>query len=302
MNRTILFTGLALDRADTVRRDANRLAELASHPESRFLPAWNGRALIDDPPRAHRLTGAAVQGLLEQGCEPVFLGLEDGAACFALDLSHLTGGENGPDLGLSGGFQPLRQVAAVLPGDDAALLAYARGLLYWHTRQRFCGVCGGPTRSDWGGHVRTCVAEGCAVQHFPRTDPAVIVLVTDGDHCLLGRQTAWPKGMYSCLAGFVEPGETLEETVAREVYEEARVTVSAAHYVASQPWPFPSSLMLGFFAEGSGQPSTESKELEDVRWFHRDELPRFKEQGLFLPRRESIARHLVDAWREGGRG
>src|SRR5262249_49094954 len=145
-------------------------------------------------------------------------------------------------------FTDLRRVGPLLERFEGSLLAYARGITYWHQRHRFCGVCGAPTRSRDAGHVRVCLNETCKTQHFPRTDPAVIMLVHDGDRCLLGRQSVWPTGMHSTLAGFVEPGESLEEAVAREVREETAIEVTDVAYHSSQPWPFPSSVMLGFHA------------------------------------------------------
>jgi NAD+ diphosphatase len=192
----------------------------------------------------------------------------------------------------------LREAAAVLPGEDAGLAAHAAALLNWHRRHRHCSVCGAPTTVAEGGIVRICGR--CGSQHHPRTDPVVIMLVTGGDRVLLGRQPTWPAGRYSALAGFVEPGESLEEAVAREVREEAGVEVGPPAYVASQPWPFPSSLMLGFIAPWrSGEPRRVDAELEDVRWFDRAEVQAaFEERdgGLGLPPRFAIARRLLEHW------
>jgi NAD+ diphosphatase len=170
-------------------------------------------------------------------------------------------------------------------------------MIHWHRRQRFCGVCGSETLSQSAGHVRACVSASCGATHFPRTDPATIMLVTDGDRCLLGRQPRWPQGMYSTLAGFVEPGESLEDAVIREVKEEAGIIATNVTYNSSQPWPFPSSLMVGFFAEAVTREITvDPDELEDAQWFTSGELRRFADQGKSLPRPDSIARRLVETW------
>jgi NAD+ diphosphatase len=192
----------------------------------------------------------------------------------------------------------LRAAAALLPGADAGLLAQAATLLAWHRDTAFCGRCGEPTEPREGGHMRVC-ANGH--QHHPRTDPVVIMLVVDGDRVLLGRQPSWPERRYSALAGFVEPGETLEAAVAREIREEARVEVGEVRYVASQPWPFPRSLMIGFEAQyAAGRAAVGDEELDDVRWVTRDELRESAEREpdgpIILPPRLAIARHLLERW------
>jgi NAD+ diphosphatase len=188
----------------------------------------------------------------------------------------------------------LREVGAVLDDRDAGLLVHAVALRNWHATHPRCPRCGAPTRADQGGAVRVCDDDGSL--HFPRTDPAVIVLVTDGaDRCVLGRQPVWPPGRYSTLAGFVEPGESAEQAVVREIAEESGLVVRDVVYRASQPWPFPSSLMLGFRAvcDATAVPVTSDGELEDVRWFSRDEL---RSGAAVLPPEVSIARALVDEW------
>ncbi|MDP9401248.1 MAG: NAD(+) diphosphatase, partial [Actinomycetota bacterium] len=191
----------------------------------------------------------------------------------------------------------LREAAALLEQADGGLVAYAAALLHWHRRHPRCSACGAATQVGEGGLVRRC--PGCGAHHHPRTDPVVIVLVTDGDRALLGRQPSWPPGRYSALAGFVEPGESLEEAVAREVLEEAGVRVGPPRYRSSQPWPFPASLMLGFLApyEG-GELEARDAELEDVRWLSRRELlDAAAELGpVRLPPRLAIARRLVEGW------
>jgi NAD+ diphosphatase len=225
----------------------------------------------------------------------VLLGTAGGAAVFAVDLSPVE--EPAESLGLPPvhAVLGLREVAPLVSQSEGALLAYASGILSWHRRHRFCGVCGSATRPTQGGHVRVCASEGCGEQHFPRTDPAVIMLVTDGERSLLGRQSAWPPLVYSTLAGFVEPGESLEEAVRREVYEETSVELDEVHYHSSQPWPFPSSLMLGFTARArTREIRLQPEELEDARWFTRDEVRR--RDGVELPSSISIARRLIEDW------
>ena len=191
----------------------------------------------------------------------------------------------------------LREVGHLLGDRDAGLLVHAVGLANWHATHTHCPRCGAPTRSAKGGAVRVCEADG--TEHFPRTDPAMIVLVHDGgDRCLLGRQPVWPAGRYSTLAGFVEPGESAEQAVVREVQEETGVLVRDVRYVASQPWPFPASLMLGFTARADGDavPVATDGELEDCRWFHRDEL---RDRSVMLPTPVSIAYKLITEWVSG---
>jgi NAD+ diphosphatase len=284
----IVFAGAALDRAAALRRRPGWVDEQRSDPRARAVlmserGAWlEGGRLALDPP----------------GSEAVFLGLREGRPLFAMDVD---GAE--PERGRPAG---LREAATELPADEAALAAYAGSLLAWHRRHRFCANCGAPTEPRCGGHERVCPS--CEAQHFPRTDPVVIVRVSDGaDALLLGRQASWPEGRFSVLAGYVEPGETLEEAVRREVLEESGVTVESVSYVASQPWPFPSSLMLGFSAvAGRGDPAPGDDELAEVRWFDRAELARAAggEGDLLLSPAYSIARRLIDDWlaADGRRG
>ena len=185
----------------------------------------------------------------------------------------------------------------MLPRDEGGLLAYAKGILHWHERHRFCGNCGLPTESREAGHLRVCTDRACGASHFPRTDPAVIMLISDGDRAVLGRKSEWPDGMYSALAGFVEPGESLEEAVAREVKEEVAIDVNNIRYHSSQPWPFPASLMLGFYADAvSGEIAFDPDELEDARWFSRAELKRGEAGLVRRARSDSIARRLINDW------
>ena len=291
-----LYAGGTLDRATLLRKNPAWLTERLNTASTRLLPVWRNHTLVDHSlPDAPRLVTLSAATEIPPG-EIALLGVENDSAWFVLDLSHLEAPLEHPWLSAGGGiFVELRTVGALLPRPDANLAAYARGLMWWHQRQRFCGICGHTTNSAEAGHVRICTNAECAVHHFPRTDPAVIMLVHDGEHCLLGRQPRFPPGMYSTLAGFVEPGECLEEAVAREVFEETGVQVGEIRYHASQPWPFPSSLMLGFYAQATTRAiATQADEIEDARWFTRDDL---NNPSILLPRKDSISRCLIEGWR-----
>lgn len=291
------LAGATIDRAAHRRKDEGWLAERLRDPETRVLPLWRSQNLVvgEDEPRAAAISALEAAGLLAaEGAQPVLLGMLDGAACFALDLSALDDPSTALAAAPGSRFVGLREVGALLPRGDGALLAYARAMMSWHRRHRFCGACGGATSSRDAGHLRVCSREGCGEPHFPRTDPAVIMLVTSGDRCLLGRQASWPPGVYSTLAGFVEPGESLEEAVAREVREETGVTLREVRYHSSQPWPFPGSLMLGFTAAArSDDLALDRDELEDARWLSRTEV---RAGTVRLPTPLSIARRLIDDW------
>ena len=296
----MLYMDLALDRACALRRDGPALSRALAGSALRLLPLWQGKGLGDDRPHAVWLTGEAATRLRALAEAEVFLGLEGDTPWLAVDLSACPGDpEQGPDLDLGGRFMPLRTMASALPVQQAALLAYAKGMLHWHSRHRHCGVCGALTRAESGGHVRRC--DSCAAEHYPRTDPAIIVLVHDRDRCLLHRQPQWPPGMWSVLAGFVEPGESLEEATVREVHEETGVRVDSVRYIGSQPWPFPGSLMIGFTARyAGGDLCIDHHELEDARWFTRAEvLADFDGENKFLPTPDSIARWMMDRWLAG---
>ncbi|MFM9844212.1 MAG: NAD(+) diphosphatase [Dongiaceae bacterium] len=296
------YAAVPLDRRTERRHDRTWIEELLRRETSRVIPVWRSQNLIAGigvEPRAAWLTVAQVETWIG-GAEPVFLGLAEDVAHFALDLSHLEDPASAARTGAA--FTDLRSVGAVMPHDDGALLAYARGLAHWHSRHRFCGVCGHGTFSEEAGHQRRCGNAACNAVHFPRTDPAVIMLVHDGDRIILGRQAQWPAGMHSVLAGFVEPGESLEEAVAREVMEEVGIPVADVRYQSSQPWPFPSSIMLGFMARAlTTEIRLSPDEIETAAWYSRDDLRRSPENESFrLPRRDSIARRLVEDWLAAG--
>jgi NAD+ diphosphatase len=271
------FAGGVLDRAGARRSDDAWLAARRGDPAARVVVARQDGVLVDgDRPRL------LAPGELPGDAELALLGVDaGGAAVWAADGTELPGSWRG-----------LRDLAPALSQAEGGLLAHAVALLNWHRRHRFCANCGAPTEPREAGHVRRCPT--CGAEHHPRTDPVVIMLVHDGDRALLGRQPTWPPGRYSALAGFVEPGESLEEAVAREVLEETGVEVSDVRYRSSQPWPFPTSLMLGFEARWrAGDPAVRDGELEDVRWCTREELAT---GAVALPPPDAIARRLIDEW------
>ena len=301
MQETNFYVTPTLDRVSLNRRDDAWLAHRMAEPESRLLLVWRGQNLIlEAPPPAAALLSLTEGGaLLAEAREIALLGLVGERALFAADLSHR---EEPPALP-GARFADLRSVGPLLAREEGGLLAYARGLMHWHQRHRFCGVCGSPTESREAGHMRRCTNPACAAEHHPRIDPAVIMRVEHQGRILLGRQKQWPVGMHSVLAGFVEPGESLEDAVRREVAEEVALHLTEVNYHSSQPWPFPSSIMLGFTAIAEGdQFRVDEHELEMARWFTREELLASPEDETFrLPRRDSIARRLVDDWIAGRR-
>ena len=285
-----VFAGAFVDRNGERRKDPDWLAEALSSPETRFVPVWGERCLVGgDPPRAVLIDADTAQSFIAED-NVIFLGLFRDQPAFAVAIP----GEHDAPFEALGEFKDLRYLGTVLPPDEANLAAHARSLVLWHDATLFCGKCGSASQPSAGGNTRRCSNPHCSQEIFPRTDPAIIVLVSDGERCLLGRQASWPEGRYSTVAGFVEPGESLEDAVRREVYEETNVHVGTVQYHSSQPWPFPSSLMLGFVAEAtSSDIRLNDGELEDARWFSRDELRSGK---VGLPFRISIARRLVDYW------
>ncbi|SDU55256.1 NAD(+) diphosphatase [Jiangella alkaliphila] len=269
-----------VDRAADRRADAAWLDSLWADGGTRVLLVGDGTVPVDGAALRFVAPADAPDG------DRFLLGLDDGVAYVAVHV-----GEK-PD-----GAATLREVGAVLGDRDAGLAVHAIALANWHASHPFCPRCGGRTRSEQGGHVRVCEVEGS--QHFPRTDPAIIVLVVDQDErCLLGRSAAWPGRRFSTLAGFVEPGETPEHAVVRELFEEVGVLVTSCAYAGAQPWPFPSSLMLGYYATAGGEePTPDGEEIAEARWFSRDELTAAMESGDVLPPSGiSIARKLVEGW------
>ncbi|WP_114377691.1 NAD(+) diphosphatase [Elioraea thermophila] len=299
------YSGSPLDRASDRRDDPAFVAGHLRDPGTLFVPVWRSRNLMRLGPDGAEavLLSASMATLLGVAERPwALLGLDRGRAVFAVDLSA----EDDPLASMDGlegaAFADLREAAGLLPAPEAAILAHARALMHWRSRQRFCGACGAACEPRSAGHVMLCT--GCGASHFPRTDPAVIMLVTcrvEGEErALLAHNRRFPVArMFSTLAGFVEPGESLEEAVAREVREEAGVRVGAVRYHSSQPWPFPSSIMLGFVAEAADPTlMLDAEEIAEARWFSRDDLREPERVGIRLPRPDSIARRLILDWVE----
>ncbi|MEN5059344.1 NAD(+) diphosphatase [Luteimonas sp. TWI1416] len=281
------FVEAPLDRAEHLRTDSAALSRL--WPQARVLVLdAHGDAAVDADGAPPALTGTA---LGERPDSAVFLGLHGEQGWFALPAG------DAPE-GLSvHGVVDLRSAAASWPLRDSTAFAQARAVLHWRARHRHCGACGAALQWARAGWLGRCPQ--CGTEHYPRTDPAIIVAVTDGTRLLLGRQAAWPPRRYSTLAGFVEPGETLEQTVAREVFEESAVRVRGCRYLASQPWPFPSSLMLGFLADAEPDVPRVNDELEDARWFDADAIGaalRDANPELSLSPALSISRWLIARW------
>ncbi len=308
----IYYAGLKLDRASEQRKDPGWIKHQWQSQSCRVLLLHNNRNLMvwdrdsEQVPLAVSHSRADAKSILPGLKDMVFLGQEGSTPIFAGDVSERTENEV---LALPGehALVDLRETGWLLPTGEAALLAYARGLLYWNRHNGFCSNCGSVTVNQQGGHVRRCNNASCARLHFPRTDPAVIMLVEDvsepdNPRCLLGRNSRFPARMMSTLAGFVDPLESLEQCVAREVFEEAGIRVDRITYQASQPWPFPSSIMLGFRARALTQEiNIDGIEIAEADWFTAGQLKSFGEwgdagSGYCLPRRDSIARYLIESW------
>jgi len=315
----VTFGGSGLNRAAEVRGDRGRLEAALADPAARCLPMWQGKPLLRGEgfaelallPMDHPIFAAGYAGALS---EPMFLGLEeDGAPRFAADLSGWRPEEvdlaalgtffdpseqRHPDLPDDTAFVELRRVMTRLSPRGAELTATAKAVMGWHRSHRFCSACGAESLVSQAGWQRDCPA--CGTHHFPRTDPVVIMLITHGDAVLMGRSPGWPEGMYSLLAGFVEPGEGLEAAVRREVFEEAGVRVGEVSYLASQPWPFPASLMFGCAGKALTREITvDPKEIEDAIWVGRSEMMRAfaGEHPMLKPARKgAIAHFLLQNW------
>jgi NAD+ diphosphatase len=292
------FTGVTLDRVSDERKDLDWVGAQLARPDTRAVAAGRDGVLVSEgEPEGMLRVALPQQGLRES----VLLGLEDGRALFALDLDA---SDNDPNAPIAGGrVISLREAGVLLTHREAGLAAYVTALLNWHRRNRFCANCGHATDSVEGGYSRHCPA--CETTHFPRTDPVVIMTVEHEGRLLLGRRAGWPEGRLSVLAGFVSPGESAEEAVVREVWEEAAIIVRDPVFLASQPWPFPASLMLGFHAQSDGgEPRAADGELEEVHWLDLDTVRRatLGEADFELPGKVSIARFLIERWVAGKSG
>jgi len=288
------FAGNPLDRASDRRADTDWLAGQLASSDSLGVAIWNGRPLVEDAKEGGKQIAylpAKLVADLAQGEERLlFMGLWKDTAVFAVDLEGPADPADGPLEGL-GKFEDLRAVALKLPPTEAAIVATAKQMFEWRRRHGHCAVCGQPSRAVDGGWKRKCPS--CETEHFPRTDPVVIMLPYHGDRCMLGRQEAWPKGMFSALAGFLEPGESIEEACARELNEEAGLHAVKVRYHSTQPWPYPSSLMIGLIAEVEDEEgSPDQTELSEVRWFTRDEARQLiagQIEGVAAPQRLAIS-------------
>lgn len=301
---THIFAGNPLDRGDAERRDPRWLDEQARNPQSRFLPLWQLNVLICDESRM-RLgwLGAREVERLATNVPPVFLGLREEVAHFAIDVSTVGDPLHELDLAEPWQFAEARTVATQLSMQEAGIVAQSKAQVDWHRRHQFCGVCGQRTVQGRGGQVRRCT--GCNAEHFPRTDPVAIMVISHGDCCLLGqsRGRLSRSGRYSALAGFVDQAESIEEAVRREVKEESSIVVGEVRYHSSQPWPFPSSLMIGCHGSAlTTEIRKDDEEMTDVRWFQRTEVLaalQGKNPELRVPDPIAIAHHLIRAWAEG---
>ncbi len=320
---TVPFTGTDIDRASELREDRHELQQLLAHPHAAVLGASADSVLVTDGAKPHLLR-RPVGGHVNPH-QPILLGIDGGSPLFAADLDDPEAQSHSKDTGV-GRLVTLREAGLLLPQAEAGLAAYLVALLGWHRNHHFCAGCGAPTKTTHGGLSRRCPR--CSRNHFPRTDPVVIMLVDDGEgNLLLGRRIGWAEGRFSILAGYVAPGETPEEAVLREVAEESGVRAHSPRYITSQPWPFPSSLMLGYEASADREatytrddgrsnspagPVPQPGEMVEVGWFSLEqvlEASRDEERqsvssssatALRLPGEVSIARRLIDAWAERG--
>jgi NAD+ diphosphatase len=304
----IPFAGSHLNRASEKRTDSNWIESKRRDPSSLIFPMWRLQPFLlgvekSAPPiELGLLRPGIADSLADEGASCIFLGLDGDRAVFTLDISQASEPQNvGPLAGL-GYFSDARTAASMVSIKDAAIIGQAKAMIDWHQRHGFCPGCGAPTKMMDAGYRRLCGK--CNAEHFPRVDPVVIMLATHGEACLVGRGKQFPSGMFSALAGFVEPGETIEEAVRRELMEEAAVKVGEVTYYATQPWPFPSSLMIGCFAKATNRDAkADDNELAEVRWIERSvarELIDGKQlDGLRVPPPIAIAHHLIKTWALG---
>lgn len=306
MSEVHTFAGGPLDRASHRRTDTDWLAAQLKNPATQIVPLWKQQPLVT--PRRDGigwLSVEAVEGYLMSGVPTVFLGEQGGVAHFAIDVSAYEDANRSEPFIDIGKFMDLRAIALRLPVGDPSTLGTAKAILDWNARHQFCAVCGKKTEMRDAGYMRKCSDGECNAEHFPRTDPVVIMLPVNGDECLIGRQPMFPENMYSCLAGFVEPGENIEEAVRREVFEEAGIRVGSVRYHSTQPWPWPSSLMIGCFADAETRDITvDGEELEEARWVSRallrDVLNGATDSGVLLPPPMAIGFQLIRVFAESG--
>ena len=298
------FAGNPLDRASDKRKDDAWIAARFASDESLAFVMWNGKPFVEKTKEggfqiAYLPTDMA-KGLAGGLERLLFMGLWKGTAIFAVDIEGAADPSEAPLQGL-GQFEEMRGLTARLPATDTAILGTAKGMFEWRRKHKHCAACGAPSEPAEGGWKRQCPS--CKAEHFPRTDPVVIMLAVHGERCMLGRQEIWPKGMFSSLAGFLEPGESIEEACARELFEEAGLRATSVAYHSTQPWPFPNSLMIGLIAQVDSDDATpDQTELSEVRWFTKGEardLLAGKLPNTFAPGGMAIAHQLIKAWAEG---
>ncbi len=291
MSLRTFFSSGPVDRNTAARMDRDALAGLLDSDATRFIAIWQSRCMISDD--APVLLDRAALGGRWRPELAIYLGRLESRHLFAVALDDLPGNRqsSGPD---ESAFDNHGRLLAMNNEDDGALLAYAKGMIEWQQRHLFCGLCGSGNHAAEGGFVMVCSNAACGHRCFPRVDPAIIVLATRGDACLLGRQASWPEGRFSTIAGFVEPGESMEDAVRREVAEETDVRVGDVTYLGSQPWPFPGAMMVGFHAQAlSTEIHRNDNELIEAGWFTRDEIAA---GNIHLPPTNSIAFRLIEAW------
>jgi NAD+ diphosphatase len=304
---TNVFAGNPLDRVSERRPDAEWIAAQLASPEALGLALWNGKPLVESSKEGGVQIAYIPAGMARElagGPERLlFMGLWQSTAVFAVDLEGVADPADGPLQGL-GRFEDLRMIATALSVAEAGILATAKSMFEWRRKHRHCAACGQPSEVADAGWKRVCPS--CKAHHFPRTDPVVIMLAVKGERCLVGRQAAWPKKMYSALAGFLEPGESIEEACARELWEEAKLKTVRVRYHSTQPWPYPSSLMIGLIAEVENDDAQPDMiELDEVRWFTREEtraMLRGEIADANAPGALAIAHSLIKAWADEGPG
>jgi len=324
MKNELTFCQMSLDRSSTLRKNSAWLQDKIVNEDSRHYFFWRGKFLFFEQDVfifARKMANDAASNISNMqtitdvltDSDLIFLGTSDTKAHFACDLSNMNEEVIAKwlhNLAIDNiKFIDFRRSLSLLTHQQGAILSYAKALIHWQQSALYCGCCGSNNKSVDGGHRRVCLNSDCQREHFPRTDPAVIMLVeyqpeTGPALCLLAEHHRTPEHMFSTLAGFVDPGESLEEAVTREVFEEAGIKVSNVRYIDSQPWPFPNSLMIGFIAQAQNLDlCLEEEELRSAEWFTAEQLTDFNDwgddgEGPKLPRKESIARLLIDLWCE----
>ena len=306
LNFSHVYSGNPVDRGEIVRRDDKWITDKSKDSTSKFLPLLNLNILVSEgADDGLGWLGASDLARLGVDSTPIFLGLLDNTAHFTVDISGQEPAVSVLSEGNGFRFVDARSVTDILSPADSGIVAQARAQINWHNVNGYCAICGGATLMGRGGQVRKC--SKCEKENYPRTDPVIIVVVSEGDRCLLGQSRRGRlnrTNTYSALAGFVDQGESIEEAVAREVMEEAGIQVGNVSYHSSQPWPFPSSLMIGCHADAvTTDINFDVDEMNDVRWFSRDEVAsalQGKNENLAVPQPIAIAHHLITAWINGG--